>query len=235
MVGFIYKITNPMGMIYIGQTTNLSNRICAYRNLNNRDQKILFNSIKKYGWDSHEFTILGEYSIDNLNFQEIHFIKEYNSFHTYNSNGMNLTLGGDGNRGRKDTPETKLKRSIHHIGKKRTEETKKLMSLAKKGKIGNRLGSIINQETKEKISLSKKGKKQTIDVINTRVDSMKKRFLETHGAILQYDKNTNVLLKEWVNTPAGIMKETGFDDSSIIKCLKNKRPHAFNFIWKYKF
>ena len=200
-----------MGMIYIGQTTNLSNRICAYRNLNNKDQKILFNSIKKYGWDSHEFTILGEYPIDNLNFQEIHFIKEYNSFHTYNSNGMNLTLGGDGNRGRKDTPETKLKRSLHHIGKKRTEETK------------------------EKISLSKKGKKQTIDVINTRVDSMKKRFLERHGAILQYDKNTNVLLKEWINTPAGIMKETGFDDSSIIKCLKNKRSHAFNFIWKYKF
>ena len=235
MVGFIYKITNPEGMVYIGQTTSPSNRISAYRNLNNQSQKILYNSIKKYGWDSHEFTILGEFLIEDLNFQETHFIKEYNSFHTFNPNGMNLTLGGDGNRGRKDSIETKLKRSLHHIGKKRTEKTKNLMSLSKKGKVGHRLGSILSQETKEKISLSNKGRKQSIEIVNTRVNSMREKFLEKHGAILQYDKNTNILLKEWDKTPADIMKETGFDDSSIIKCLKNKRPHAFNFIWKYKF
>lgn len=224
-----------MGMIYVGQTTNPPNRISSYRNLNNKSQKILYNSIKKYGWDSHEFIILGEFPIDHLNSQEIYFIKEHNSFHTFNSNGMNLTLGGDGNRGRKDSFETKLKRSLHHIGKKRTEKTKNLMSLAKKGKIGHRLGSILSQETKEKISSSNKGKKQSIEIINTRVNSMREKFLEKHGAILQYDKNTNLLIKEWFETPKEIMRQTGFDDSSIIKNLKNKRLHAFNFIWKYKF
>jgi hypothetical protein len=41
-------------------------------------------------------------------------------------------------------------------------------------------------------------------------------------------------VREWLETPKEIMNQTNFNDSSIIKCLKNKRKSAFGFFWKYK-
>ena len=233
-LGYIYKITNPNGKIYIGQTINLTNRQSAYRNINSDKQKLIYNSIKKYGWENHVFTILEESSIDVLDDREIYFIQKYNSFYKNNHNGMNMTLGGNGCRGRKDSEEVKLKRAEKHIGKKRTEETKKLMSLAKKGKITKRLGTKHSEETILKMSKIKLGKKQTHEIVNKRVETMRQTFLKKYGSILQYDKETNLLVKEWFVAPKEIMRQTNFDESSIIKCLKNKKKHAFNFVWKYK-
>jgi len=47
-IGYIYKITNPSGKIYIGQTTNIHIRKSKYKNSNCKNQTRLFNSIKKY-------------------------------------------------------------------------------------------------------------------------------------------------------------------------------------------
>jgi hypothetical protein len=108
------------------------------------------------------------------------------------------------------------------------------MSLAKKGKITKRLGTKHNKESILKMSKVKLGKKQTLEIVNKRVESMRQIFLKKYGSILQYNKETNVLVKEWFVAPKEIMRQTNFDESSIIKCLKNKRKYAFNFIWKYK-
>lgn len=48
MVG-IYKITNPNGRIYIGQSTDIKFRWGIYRKLKCKDQPSLYNSLKKYG------------------------------------------------------------------------------------------------------------------------------------------------------------------------------------------
>jgi group I intron endonuclease len=233
-IGYIYKITNPNGKIYIGQTINLSNRKSAYRNLNIKGQELIKNSIIKYGWDNHIFEVIGEFDVETLNSKEIELINEYNSYYLTNKNGMNMTLGGDGCRGRKDSEETKIKRSSHHIGKKRSEATKELMRLAKIGKPSNILGNFHSEQTKKKMSENKLNKKQTTETINKRVKSMKDNFLKKHGSILQYDINTKLLVREWLETPKEIMNQTNFNDSSIIKCLKNKRKSAFGFFWKYK-
>ena len=232
--GFIYKITNPNGKNYIGQTCDPNKRICAYRNLNINKQELIKNSIKKYGWENHVFTIIGEYDVDILNSKEIYFINEYNSYCKNNKNGMNMTLGGSGSRGRKDSDEIKIKRSQKIIGQKRSEKTKELMSKAKKGIPSNMLGKTHSEETKKKISIKNSNKKQTIETINKRVNSTKENFLKKHESILQYDKNTKILIKEWFESPKEIMRQTNFNDSSLIKCLKNKNKSAFNFIWKYK-
>ena len=232
--GYIYKITNPNGKIYIGQTINLSNRKSAYRILNIKGQELIKNSIQKYGWDNHVFEVIGEFYVSDLNNKEIFFIEQYGSFIRNNTNGLNLTIGGEGCRGRKDTIEVINNRKKYHIGKKRSDNTKELMSISKKGKPSNMLNKIHTEETKEKMSNIKKGKVQSLLVINKRVDSMRKNFLKKYGSILQYERETNKLIKEWFNTPKEIMKQTNFDDSTIIKCLKNKRKFAFNFIWKYK-
>lgn len=232
--GYIYKITNPNGKIYIGQTNNLSNRQSAYRNLTIHGQELIKNSIKKYGWDMHVFTVIGEYDLELLNTKEIYFIDEYNSFFKNNKDGLNMALGGDGCRGRIDSDEVKIKRAQYHIGKKRSNKTKELMSLSKKGKTSNRIGVKHTKETLELMSKIKMGKTQNSETINKRVDSMRQSFLLKRGSILQFEKETNLLVREWFETPKEIMRQTNFNDSTIIKCLKNKRKTAFNFIWKYK-
>jgi len=90
-IGYIYKITNPNGWVYIGKTKNTKNRFNQYKNLNCKSQPALYNSLLKYGYDSHQVEVIHECEYDNLSKYEIDFISEYNSFH----NGLNATFGGD--------------------------------------------------------------------------------------------------------------------------------------------
>ena len=132
--GHIYKITSPTGRVYIGKTTRLNDRISYYRNNNKGGQKLLERSIEKYGWDKHNFEIIAETPIDQLNELEIKYIKEFNTFHYDNPNGMNLTRGGEGLLGKKHSKETIALMVTKRTGLKRSEATKKLMSELKKGK-----------------------------------------------------------------------------------------------------
>ncbi len=71
---YIYKITNPHGKIYIGQTVNLKIRLRVYERLAMPNQKKLFNSVKKYGWENHTVEILSIVSAENSDSEEIKMI-----------------------------------------------------------------------------------------------------------------------------------------------------------------
>ena len=109
----IYRITSPSGRVYIGKGTNLKKRESDYAYLDCERQRVLFNSIIKYGWDKHTFDIIHELPTDIsneiLNTYEILYIKQYMSNLNKNRdvNGMNLTDGGEGCRGFKWTEEAK--------------------------------------------------------------------------------------------------------------------------------
>lgn len=90
-IGYIYKITNPNGRIYIGKTKNTRNRFNQYKNLNCKTQPALYNSLLKYGYDNHSVEIIHKCDYNDLSKCEIDFISKYNSFH----NGLNATFGGD--------------------------------------------------------------------------------------------------------------------------------------------
>ena len=83
-IGYIYKITNPTGSIYIGKTISLKTRISNYKYCSGIEkQRILYNSIKKYGWESHIFEIIEETKdIKILSDSEIFYIKNLNN-HQY--------------------------------------------------------------------------------------------------------------------------------------------------------
>jgi group I intron endonuclease len=59
MVG-VYKITNPKGKIYIGQSINIKKRWESYEKINCKNQTKLYYSLKKYGWDNHIKEIIEE-------------------------------------------------------------------------------------------------------------------------------------------------------------------------------
>lgn len=135
MIGYIYKITNPSGNVYIGKTKNYKNRFNQYRNLHCESQPKLYNSFIKWGVENHSFQIIHKCDVNNLSEKEIEFIKIYDSF----KNGMNCTIGGDdgfmyGDLNISKRPEVKAKMSKskieyykynkHHMqGKKHSEET----------------------------------------------------------------------------------------------------------------
>ena len=160
MTGIIYKITNPKGLVYIGQTKDLKNRIKFYRLGHCRKQFKVMRSINKYGWESHTLQIIHEIEFDKkeLNRLEILEVSRYDSY----KNGLNLTPGGtmisdyniskikeaSKNRiispetrakisktltGKKHSPETILKRTLAIRGLKRSPESRKRISDAKKG------------------------------------------------------------------------------------------------------
>ena len=127
MIG-IYKITNPKGKIYIGQSTNIKIRTNFYKTYNCKKQPKLLNSLKKYGWEQHTFEILERCILEKLDEKEIYWGLLFN---VLGENGLNLRLG----KGRGAcSKETKQKMKNSRLGKKDSEETKNKKSQALKGK-----------------------------------------------------------------------------------------------------
>lgn len=164
----IYRITNPKGNLYIGQSTNLTKRIYSYRHKSNFTTKI-YLSLKKYGYDSHTFEILRYCDIQNLNRWEKFYIRKFNT--TDLITGLNLTHGGQsyfkhseetklkmslaqmGNKktlGRKQTTNEIQKRVSKTTGKKRTEAQNKRSSIA-------HMGNVVSNETRIRLSIALKG------------------------------------------------------------------------------
>jgi group I intron endonuclease len=91
MIG-IYKITNPKGKVYVGQSIDINHRLGKYKRLNGNvsNQKKIYNSLIKYGIENHSFEIIEECSLEQLNEREIYYIEKYNSY----KNGLNMQQGG---------------------------------------------------------------------------------------------------------------------------------------------
>lgn len=158
--GGVYKIISPNNKIYIGKTKNIRQRFFKYSRLLCKQQKKLYNSFLKYGFQNHNIEIL-IFTDDNKKLieNEIFYIQNYE---TYNSEkGLNLTKGGDG-RTTNHSDITKLKISE---GLKNSEKFKKTMnSLEYKEKLSKSLmnhpgygkGKKRSQEIVEKIKLGVK-------------------------------------------------------------------------------
>jgi group I intron endonuclease len=86
----IYKITNPEGQIYVGQSLDINKRFNDYKGHYCKGQVLLYLSLKKYGWFYHIFEIIEECSEDQLNIKEQYWINYYNCI----LNGLNQNVGG---------------------------------------------------------------------------------------------------------------------------------------------
>ncbi len=142
MIG-IYKITNPKGKIYIGQSIDIYDRITYYKNLNCKKQTKLYNSIKKYGWENHKFEIISLCYEDQLNEFERDFQEAYN---VIGNNGLNLKLTETDNR----------------VGKLSQELKNKISNSLKNS---NRIYKPLSEETKLKMSITLNRKRQNNEII----------------------------------------------------------------------
>lgn len=109
----IYKHTFPNKKVYIGLTCKSIND--RWSNGEGYKTQFVYKAIKKYGWENikHEVIYYAN-TLDEANQKEMFYIKKYNSNNC--KFGYNLTLGGDGVKGRKVTKKQLEYMSL--IGKK---------------------------------------------------------------------------------------------------------------------
>jgi group I intron endonuclease len=75
----IYKITNPVGKIYIGKAANIEKRLRDYSTFMCAYQPLLYISIGTYGWINHTKEIVEECTIEKLDEREKFWIDYYNT------------------------------------------------------------------------------------------------------------------------------------------------------------
>lgn len=238
MIG-IYKITNPKGKIYIGQSVDIKERWNNYKRIHhNTIGPKIKNSLIKYGSHNHVLRTIEECTVEQLNEREIYWKQYYlDKFGWSKMLFCELYDKGGGPK----SEETKQKISLANSGKKRSTEAKNKIS---QSKIGNQnlKGYKFTQEQKDKISQSKKGhpcyldnqRSIKISQANKGINKGKKHSEETKQKrskskckpVLQYDLNMN-LIKEWDS-----LKETkgGYN---LIKAIRENRIFR-NSYWRYK-
>jgi len=124
----IYKITNPIGEIYIGQTIDYNKRLKNYKNLHCKKQQKIYNSLINHGVKNHIFEFIEECEIKELNNRERHYQDVYETL----KKGLNLKLTNSEDKSGFLSKEVKEKISNSMIGNKHSEETKIRMSKARK-------------------------------------------------------------------------------------------------------
>jgi group I intron endonuclease len=114
-----------------------------------KHQEHLYRAMRKYGFENFEFSIICICKIEELSVLECKYIKEYNTF----GSGYNMTSGGEGRRNYKLSEETKRKISLAGKGRITSEDTRKKLAIASTGRV-------ITQETREKLRKASTGKRE---------------------------------------------------------------------------
>lgn len=215
----IYKIINPKGNIYVGQSINVFSRWRDYKSMNCKDQRKLYNSFKKYGVHNHVFELIEECAEAELNNKEIYWGIYYKVLTREN---LNISIG---NQHRMYNEEFGKNVSKKQKGIKFSEERKQNISKSLKGRTGRKLsekeienlrnfhkGKIVSDETRKKQSIVRKGKNKK--------------------PIIQYDMYGG-FIKEWKSSmDAGV--SLNIKIPNIVACLKGRQVSSGGFIWKYK-
>jgi group I intron endonuclease len=159
----IYKITCLSNKkIYIGSTVKLVNRIQQHKwhlKNNRHHNPILQSSYNKYGSDQFEYEIIESCDEKSLIQREQYWMDFYKA-----TLGFNIVPRADR---KKVSEETKKKISIANKGKKKSLKTRKKMSIAqsnrslewKKAISEGKKGKLFSEDHKEKLSMARIGKR----------------------------------------------------------------------------
>lgn len=230
MIG-IYKITNPKGKVYIGQSKVIEKRFTQYKNPQPYHVgKKLLNSLNKYGIENHSIDILEECKVEELNEKESYYIQLYNSV----EEGLNIDLGG---KGFKRSEETKEKIRVSSMGK----NSKKILQYDLNNNFIKKWDSIVSSERVYgkgiKNCLIKKTYTGGGYIWRYEDDPLPSNYtFEKYKGhkkkVIQRDLEGN-FIKEWDST-ISIERELGFRNSNISSVCLGKSKTGYGYKWEYK-
>lgn len=250
----IYKITNPNRKVYIGQSWNYIKRVEVYRNSRCSMQPSIYNSIKKYGWDTHTIEIIcilpDDINQEVLNRYETIYHQQYVDCGILTMNiratGSTGRLNPDSiekiknsKKGRKLTEEHKRKISEAGKGRKMSDKTKSALLKANIGRPWSEdqrsklEGRKFSEEHKSKLSLAKRGK-SIIDLLG---EEKAKIALEKRIISLTGKHTKSIICVETGVTYSSIVetsKSTGISRTSITNILTgraNKTHSGYSFMY----
>lgn len=216
MVG-IYKIINPKGRVYIGQSIDIEHRIDEYKKLSNCKYQIkLYRSLKKYGVDTHIFEILEECTPNQLNERERYYQDYYD---VLGKNGLNCRLTSTNTKSGKNSLESNIKRSKTLSGVIRGPRP----DVSERNKIIHS-GKVITKEHREAISKKLKGKPHAYKG---------PRGVSLRIPVLQYTKDRKTLLNEYVSISEAA-KSVNRGACDIHRVISGKGFSCAGFWWSYK-
>ncbi len=233
---YLYKITSPSNKVYIGQTKNVRKRYLEYKRLDCVNQRIIFNSIKKYGWDNHKFEVLQEIEgnqeyIDSI---EINHILLYKTLKL----SMNITQGGQGTKG------TCLPKGKNHY------KSKIIYKYSLDGifiKKYDCMSSACAENNVNIAALTKALRKNTYyskgflwiseemfikGIIPRRKDISEKKKMNPPKPVIQYSMDMEVLNEYSSLTEAASKNNLSW--GHVGQCCRGNISHAGKFKWKYK-
>jgi group I intron endonuclease len=208
MIG-IYKITNPIGKIYIGQSIDIIKRFNAYKKLRCKNQPKIYNSFVKYGVENHIFEILEELDVQSLNKRERYWQKEFDVLNT----GLNCKLTNENDFNGSFCKETKEKMSNSAKVKVFTKEHRLNMSINRVGNKNGMFGKKQSEDAKKKMSLAKQN--LSIEVIKKYSDYAKNRTEQHRKKLSESQKG-----KLPINSKLVLNLETGIYYNSVEEASK---------------
>ena len=156
----IYKIVNPKGRIYVGQSINIKFRLTQYKYYKCKTQSKLYNSLKKYGFELHLCEIIEECFVEELNNRERYYQEFYDSV----KKGLNCRLTG-----------TNDKNGVI------SEESRKKMSNKKKGTIPHNKGKTrFDLKLLQKLVNDKISQKNIANILGTDQGTIS-RYIKKHN------------------------------------------------------
>jgi group I intron endonuclease len=148
----IYRIIFPNGKSYTGWTSRpVEMRKREHIKSSKRNTNIiLYKAIRKYGiddllWETVYQSADKDYT---LGIAEDYFIRLHQSH--ISENGYNMTYGGEGTVGLRDSEQTRVKKSVASSLRTHSQETKNKISAGNRGKVRS-------QAVKDQISKTKLG------------------------------------------------------------------------------
>lgn len=223
----IYMHLFPNDKKYIGITCKKPN--ARWENglgYSESHQPVMYNAIQKYGWENIKHIILYEnLSLQEAQEKEKELIACYNTnCHSKNSNGYNMTDGGEGTQGHVCTQESKEKMSHARIGKYKGDNCYKSKAVICDGKRYESITQFCNENNLSRGMVEKwlRGK-----------SAMPPFWYEKHLHLKGENMNYNVQEKPWqirieydgmiFESQAQFAKYLGCSPALICKWIKNNK------------
>lgn len=240
----VYKHTTPSGKVYIGITKQDVKQ--RWRDGNGyKTQTLFYRAIEKYGWENINHEILFEnLTQEQANQKEIELIRQYRSNDA--AFGYNIDNGGNAvgtfseehirkmilAQNNPALTERKRQASVGEknwfYGKTHTEEARRKMSEAKKGKPSNAKGKRFSDEARKNISEAHKGKPSPMKGKHFS-EQARQNIKDAHQGKKILCVETNVIYSSFLEAS----KQTGISNANICQCCKGKRKTAGGYVWRY--